>query len=142
MYFCNLNFTKMRKIKLLFLAVIATSTLFSCNSKKKDVSTPENATKTFVTAFYTGDFDEMYNCTVKNNRPIIQQMQKAMNTNKEKLESVRKNEIEVLDVTSNMINDSIAECECHFLYNKQKKKMTYNLRNEDDKWLVDLTVSY
>lgn len=132
----------MRKIKLLLLAVIASLTLFSCNSKKKDVSTPENATKTFVTAFYTGDFDEMYNCTVKNNRPIIQQMQKAMNTNKEKLESIRKNEVEVLDVTSNMINDSIAECECHFLYNKQKKKMTYNLRNEDDKWLVDLTVSY
>ena len=132
----------MRKIKLLLLAVIATLTLISCNSKKKDVSTPENATKTFVTAFYTADFDEMYNCTVKNNRPIIQQMQKAMNGNKEKLESMRKNGVEIVEVTNSALNDTVSECECHFLFNKQKKKMTYTLRKEDEKWLVDLTISY
>ncbi len=116
--------------------------LFSCKSNKQNAETPEETTVTFVNAFYTGDFDDMYKCTAKSNRPIIQQMQKAMNGNKEKLEEIRNNEIEIQDVTCTMQNDSVAECECKFLFNKNNRKMTYNLRNENGKWVVDLTVNY
>lgn len=132
----------MKKIKLILLTVLAATFLFSCKSSKKELSTPENATKTFVQAFYTADFDELYKCTAQNNRPIIQQIQKMTNNQKEQLEKMRKNEIIIRDVKCLSQNDSVAECECQFLFNKEEKKLTYNLRKEEEDWHVDLTIQY
>lgn len=132
----------MKITRLIFLFLLSACTLFSCNFSKKNAETPENATTTFINAFYTGDFDELYNCTAKNNRPIIQQMQKTMNGNKEKLEQIRKNEVEIQDVQCTMQNDSVAECTCRFLFNKSPRKVTHNLRHENERWVVDLTINY
>lgn len=132
----------MRKIKLLLLAATSCLILFSCNSSKNNLSTPENATKTFVKAFYTADFDELYKCTAQNNRPIIQEIQKMTNRQKEQLEKMKKNEIEIKEVTCLSQNDSVAECKCVFSYNQQEKNLTYNLRKEEGDWHIDLTIQY
>lgn len=132
----------MKKTKLILLTLLASILLFSCNSSKKKLSTPEDATRTFVQAFYTADFDELYKCTAHNNRPIIQQIQKMTNNQKEQLEKLRNNEVVIRDVKCLSQNDSVAECECQFLFNKEEKKLTYNLRKEDEDWHVDLTVHY
>ncbi len=114
----------------------------SCNSGKKQSETPEAASSTFIKAFYTCDYDALYQCTVKSNRPLIQQMQKQMNDNKEKFEQAKHNEVEIQNITCVMQNDSLAECVCQFLFNKNPRKMTYDLRHEDEKWVVDLSMKY
>ncbi|MBO4504170.1 MAG: DUF4878 domain-containing protein [Bacteroidales bacterium] len=134
----------MRKMKTLMLAMLAALSLSfaSCASKGGDTQTPESAAKTFVTAFYTADFDELYKSTAKSNRPIIQQLQKHMNDHPDKLQQMRKNEIVINDVKCEMQNDSVAECKCQFLYNQKKQTATYNMRKEDGTWRVDLTIKY
>lgn len=132
----------MKKVKLILFTALASLVLFSCNSSKRSLSTPEDATRTFVQAFYTADYDELYKCTAHNNRPLIQQLQKMTNNQKEQLEKIKHNEIIIRDIKCLSQNDSVAECECQFLYNKKEKKLTYNLRKEEEDWHVDLTVQY
>lgn len=128
----------MKSIRIFCLTVLAVLTLSAC--KSEDKTTPEYVTKTFVEAFYTGDFNTLYKCTPKDNHVIIEQMQRAMNNRKDKLEEIKKNEIKILEVKCVLNEDSVAEYECRFLYNKAERKSTYNLCKEDGKWLVDLTI--
>ena len=131
------------KVKKTFLLMAAALLLaVSCGQKESEKDSPEEVTKTFVKAFYTADFDVMYQTTVKSNRPIIQMTQKEMNKNPEKLHQMRKNEIECQDVQCEMVNDTVAECKCHFLYNKKDREMLVNVRKENDNWRVDLTENY
>lgn len=126
----------MNKIKLLFVGLLAIVAVSACHSKK--ANTPEEVTKAYVIACYTADFDQMYKLTPQNNRVIIQQLQNQMNNHPEAWESIKKNEVEIVDVKCVMQNDSVAECECEFLINKAKRTMPYDLRKENDCWLVDL----
>ncbi len=132
----------MKKTKLFLFSLCAILLLSSCNSSKKHLETPEDATKVFVQAFYTADFDALYKCTVQNNRPIIQQIQKLTTSQKGKQEQMQKNEVEIKDVKCISQDDSIAECQCVFLFNKNEKDITYNLRKEDGNWHVDLSIQY
>ena len=128
--------------KTIFLMAMAALFFVSCGQKESGNATPEEVTKSFVTAFYTADFDVMYQTTVKKNRPIIQVTQKEMNRNQDRLHQMRKNEIDIQDVQCEMLNDSVAECKCRFLYNKNKREMSVTLRKENDNWRVDLTENY
>ena len=131
------------KVKKTFLLMAAALLLaVSCDQKESEKDSPEEVTKTFVKAFYTADFDVMYQTTVKSNRPIIQMTQKEMNKNPEKLHQMHKNEIEFQDIQCEMVNDTVAECKCHFLYNKKDREMLVNVRKENDNWRVDLTENY
>lgn len=131
------------KVKKTFLLMAAALLLaVSCGQKESEKDSPEEVTKTFVKAFYTADFDVMYQTTVKSNRPIIQMTQKEMNKNPEKLHQMHKNEIEFQDIQCEMVNDTVAECKCHFLYNKKDREMLVNVRKENDNWRVDLTENY
>ena len=137
-----LIYANMKVKNTLLLMMAAATLLLSCGTKESKNDTPEEVTKTFVTAFYTADFDVMYQTTVKKNRPIIQVTQKEMNKNPEKLHQMRKNEIECQDVQCEMVNDTVAECKCRFIYNGNPREMTVNLRKENDNWRVDLTENY
>lgn len=128
----------MKKILFVCMVVLSVAMLSSCD--REDKTTPEYATKTFVTAFYTGDFNTLYKITRKNNHKLIEQIQRAMNKDKARYEIVKKNKIEILDVKPVVVEDSLAECECHFMYNSVERKSTYNLCKEDGKWLVDVTL--
>ena len=131
------------KVKKTFLLMAAALLLaVSCGQKESEKDSPEEVTKTFVKAFYTADFDVMYQTTVKSNRPIIQMTQKEMNKNPEKLHQMHKNEIEFQDIQCEMVNDTVAECKCHLLYNKKDREMLVNVRKENDNWRVDLTENY
>lgn len=132
---------KVMKTMILTVLSVLSVTFLSCGSGE-NADTPEAATKKFVEAFYKADFDELYKITVKSNRPIIQQIQKYMNGQQEKLHQMRKNEIEFKEVKCEMQNDTVAECKCHFLYNKEDRNGSYNLRKEDGVWRVDLTINY
>ena len=133
----------MKVMKTMILTVLSVLfVMFQSCGGGENADTPEAATKKFVEAFYTADFDELYKSTVKNNRPIIQQMQKYMNGQQEKLHQMHKNEIEFKEVKCVTQNDSVAECKCHFLYNQKEQNGSYNLRKEDGVWRVDLTINY
>lgn len=129
----------MNKIKILIIGILSIVAISSCKNKK--VEGPEDVTKAYVIACYTADFDQMYKLTPSNNRPIIQQLQKQMNNHQDKWESMKKNEVEIIDVACTMLSDSTAECECHFKLNKSDRKIPYDLRMEDGKWLVDLRIN-
>ena len=137
-----LIYANMKVKNTLLLMVAALMLAVSCGQKENGKEAPEEVTKTFVKAFYTADFDVMYQTTVKKNRPIIQVTQKEMNKNPEKLHQMHKNEIEFQDVQCEMVNDTVAECKCRFLYNKKDREMSVNLRKENDNWRVDLTENY
>ena len=132
----------MKLKKTIFLMTLAALFFVSCGQKENGKETPEEVAKIFVKAFYTADFDEMYQTTVKSNRPIIQMTQKEMNKNPEKRSQMHKNEIEFQGVQCEMLNDTVAECKCRFLYNKNNREMSVNLRKENDNWRVDLTENY
>ena len=132
----------MKLTKTIFLMALAALLFVSCGQKENSKETPEEVAKTFVKAFYTADFDVMYQTTMKNNRPIIQVTQKEMNKDPEKLHQMRKNVIEFQDVQCEMLNDTVADCKCHFLYNNKKREMSIPLRKENDNWRVDMTENY
>lgn len=132
----------MKLKKTIFLMALAALFFVSCGQKENGKESPEEVAKSFVKAFYTADFDVMYQTTVKSNRPIIQMTQKEMNKNPEKQNQMHKNEIEFQDVQCEMLNDTVAECKCRFLYNKNNREMSVNLRKENDNWRVDLTENY
>lgn len=130
----------MKKIKLCFILAIAVVAFASCNKQKKeDFQSPEKVTTAFVQAFYTGDFNNMYKFTLSKNHVIIDNLKN--NLPKAKLEEVQKNKVEVQKVVCTMQKDSVAECKCHFIYNGADREIPFDLRKEDGKWLVDLSLN-
>jgi len=126
----------MNKLKLLLVGLLSIVALSACKSNKTE--TPEDVTKAFVVAFWTGDFDHMYKLTPQNNRQLIQQLQQQMTNHQDKLENMKKNDVEIIEVKCISQNDSVAECECEFTINKANRTTSYELRKENDCWLVDL----
>lgn len=128
----------MKNIKIFGIVILTALLFWACN--KEDKSTPEYAAKAYIVAFHTGDFNTLYKYTAKSNHKLIEQLQSMMNKNKDKLEEIKNNTVEIQQDTLISINDSVAECHCRYLFNGKKRSGTYNLYKEDGRWVVDITV--
>lgn len=126
--------------RILFACLVALSVVMLSSCKSEDKTSPEYVTKTFVNAYFTGDFNTLYKCTPKNNHAIIEQMQRAMNKNKAQYEKVKKNKVEIIEVKPVFEEDSLAEYECRFMFNDKERTSTCDLCVEEGKWVVDLTL--
>ncbi len=123
------------KNRLILPLILLALLVSSCKSTEKK-ETPEEVSKAFITAFHTADFNNIYKYTLRNNKIIIQQLEKT--TDEAQRERMKKVSLEFKQVTCKMHNDSLAECECQYKKDGAPRKVVLDLCKEDDRWVVDL----
>ncbi len=108
------------------------------NSKKKN--TPEAVTESFLKAFYTADFTQMYQVTTKKSQIVIKQLQASMKDRPEQLETMRKREIEFTETKIVNQTDSTALCASTFKVDGEDKQAEWDLVKENDEWKVTMVI--
>ena len=127
-----------RRFWILFLAC-ACLMMGSCqNSKKKN--TPEAVTESFLKAFYTADFTQMYQVTTKKSQIVIKQLQEGMKDRPEQFEIMRNRKIEFTETTIVNQTDSTAVCASTFKVDGEDKQAEWNLLKENDEWKVTMVL--
>lgn len=128
----------MKNIKILLILILPILLLTSCKSNVKK-ETPEDVTKKFVTAFYMGDFNDMYKYSMSSNKVIVQQLEKS--TTESDRDRMKKQVVEFQKVNAKLQNDSVAECNCYYTIDGNQRNTLIYLRMEDGKWLVDMKIN-
>lgn len=112
---------------------------FSCqNSKKKN--TPEAVTEQFVKAFYTADFTHMYQYTTKKSDVVVKTLQNGMKDQTERLEAMKKSQVEFVETVVDSQTDSTATVSCSITLDGQPRTDKWDLLKEDDLWKVTLVM--
>ena len=112
---------------------------FSCqNSKKKN--TPEAVTEQFAKAFYTADFTHMYQYSTKKSDIVVKTLQNGMKDQSERLEAMKKSQVEFVETTVDAQTDSTATVTCHVTLDGQPQTDKWDLLKEDDQWKVTLVM--
>lgn len=127
-------------MKLRTVLILSLMILLGVSCKVEDTTTPEYATKEFLKSFNTGDFPTIYKYTPAKEHIFIEQLEKAMNENKEKYERVKKNKLEITSITCTEQTDSTAVCHCIYSLNGKVKDQEFNLKKEDEHWCVKLSL--
>lgn len=112
---------------------------FACQNNKKK-STPEEVTETFVKAFYTADFTNMYQYASKQSQIAVTTVKNSMNNQQSYLEEMKKREVVFVETKISMQTDSTAVCDCSFTVNGQPKESQWQLVKENDEWKVTLVL--
>jgi len=129
----------MRKIRIIVLVVLVAITAVACKSKTSVYKSPEKVTESFVKAFATADFENMYKYSVPANAVIIRNMQKTMRKYPEKMAELQSNEVEIQKVTCDPINDSLVRCKCTFKMKDGDHDVEFRVKKMEEKWLVDMS---
>jgi len=129
----------MRKLKIVVLVVLVAVAAVACKSKTSVYKSPEKVTESFVKAFATADFENMYKYSVPANAVIIRNMQKTMRNYPEQMEKLQNNVVEVQKVSCNQINDSLAVCKCDFKMEDGDHNVEFRVKKMREKWLVDMS---
>ena len=122
----------------MLLACVCLTTVCCQNSKKKN--TPEAVTEAFAKSFYTADFTHMYQYTTKKSHIVIQNLQKAMNGQPERLEKMNKQQVVFVETKMEAQTDSTASCFCHVTIDGQPRTDKWDLLKEEDEWKVTLVL--
>ena len=127
-----------KRFWILFLACACLMMGACQNSKKKN--TPETVTESFLKAFYTADFTQMYQVTTKKSQVVIKQLQESMKDRPEQLETMRKREIEFTETKIVNQTDSTAACASTFKVDGEDKQAEWELVKENDEWKVTMVI--
>ncbi len=112
---------------------------FSCqNSKKKN--TPEAVAEQFAKAFYTADFTHMYQYSTKKSDIVVKTLQNGMKDQTERLEAMKKSQVEFVETTVDEQTDSTATVTCNVNLDGQPRTDKWDLLKEDNQWKVTLVM--
>ena len=114
-------------------------TLPACQDKKK-ANTPEAVTEQFAKAFYTADFTHMYQYVNKPSNVVVETLQNSMKDRPEKLEEMRKQEVEFVEIAVESQTDSTAVCSCTAKINGQQRTDKWDLVQENGNWKVTMVM--
>ncbi|MBO7494199.1 MAG: DUF4878 domain-containing protein [Bacteroidales bacterium] len=127
-----------KRFWILFLAC-ACLMMGACQNSKKN-NTPEAVTESFLKAFYTADFTQMYQVTTKKSQVVIKQLQAGMKDRPEQLETMRKRKIEFTETKIVNQTDSTALCASTFKVDGEDTQAEWELLKENDEWKVTMVL--